>query len=199
MLLAIIIVIILGILLGYFWLPSLWISSLAEISNLLLAILLLGVGIDIGSNQDLLHKLKKLGVKVLLIPLLIAIGSIVGAIISGSLLGLPLNETSAVGAGFGWYSLSGVLLAEMYSAQLGALAFLTNVFREVLAIILIPMIAKLGADLVVIAPGGATTMDTTLPLISEAIDDPEIVVISFISGAVLSALVPILVPLLIKL
>ncbi|GAB6100362.1 lysine exporter LysO family protein [Halanaerocella petrolearia] len=199
MLISIIIVIIIGILLGHSIIPSLWIDSLSSLSTILLAFLLLGVGIDLGRNQELLHKLKEFGLKIILVPIFIALGSIIGTVLSGKLLGMPFNESSAIGAGFGWYSLSGVLLTKIYSAKLGALAFLTNVFREVIAIVLIPVMARLGAKVSIVAPGGATTMDTTLPLISKTVDQTKIVVISFISGAVLSALVPILVPLLIKL
>ena len=132
-------------------------------------------------------------------PILIALGSILGAVIGGQMLNLPFNEASAVGAGFGWYSLSGVIISKIYSSDLGALAFLTNVFRELMAIILIPLLAKLGNKILVIAPGGATTMDTTLPLITRSVKQKEIAVIAFISGAVLSSLVPVLVPLLINL
>ncbi|AGB41713.1 putative membrane protein [Halobacteroides halobius DSM 5150] len=198
MFIAIIATLILGILLGHFIMPSNLINYLSSTSTYLLAVLLFGVGIDIGGNKEVLNKLKEFGFKLLLIPILIAIGSISGAVISGKLLGLPFNEASAIGAGFGWYSLSGVLLAKIYSAKLGALAFLTNVFRELIAIILIPIMAKLGAKVSIIAPGGATTMDTTLPLISKTTNQTEIIVISFVSGAILSSLVPILVPILIE-
>jgi len=198
MLLAIMGVILLGIAAGYLTNPSFLIHNLDLLSTLCLAILLLGVGIDLGSKQEIIDKLKQMGWKVLLIPLLIAIGSIGGTSIVGIVLDLSLNESSAIGAGFGWYSLSGVILTKIYSADLGVLAFLTNVFREILAIILIPLLAKWENEIIVVAPGGATTMDTTLPLISESVVQREVVAIAFISGAVLSSLVPILVPLLIK-
>ena len=198
MLLAIIGVIIFGILTGYFTNPSYLVSNLDFISTSCLAILLLGVGIDLGSNDQVIDRLKQLGWKVLLIPLLIAVGSILGTVIVGFILDLSLNESSAIGAGFGWYSLSGVIITKIYSANLGALAFLTNVFREVFAIILIPLLAHHKNEIIVIAPGGATTMDTTLPLIAESVKQKEVVAFAFISGAVLSSLVPILVPLLIK-
>ena len=198
MLIAIIAVIIFGIVTGYLSDPDFLIHNLDFLSTFCLAVLLLGVGIDLGSNQQVINKLKKLGWKVLLIPILIAIGSIVGTSIVGVVLDLSLNESSAIGAGFGWYSLSGVILTKIYSADIGVLAFLTNVFREVFAIILIPLLAQWKNEIIVVAPGGATTMDTTLPLISESVTKKEVVAIAFISGAVLSSLVPILVPLLIK-
>jgi len=73
------------------------------------------------------------------------------------------------------------------------LAFITNVCREIIAIIIIPIIAKYIGKLESIAPAGATAMDTTLPIISKATDG-NVAVISFITGVSLSLLVPILVP-----
>ena len=198
MILGILAVIILGIVLGQFFPLDLLVNNLDSISTFCLSILLLGVGIDLGSNQQVIAKLKKLGWKVLLIPLLIAVGSIIGTMVVGVIIDLSINESSAIGAGFGWYSLSGVIISKVYQADIGVLAFLTNVFREVFAIILIPILAKWNNKMIVVAPGGATTMDTTLPLISKSVAEKEIVAVAFISGAVLSSLVPILVPILIK-
>ena len=45
-----------------------------------------------------------------------------------------------MGAGLGWYSLSGALLTRLHSPELGALAFLSNVLREILAILLMPLL-----------------------------------------------------------
>ncbi|ADL12275.1 lysine exporter LysO family protein [Acetohalobium arabaticum] len=187
-----------GILAGQFFLPQQIASILDQTTMYFLALLLLGIGIDIGQKKEVITKIKKMGWRIILVPLMIGVGSIIGAILSGWLLALPLNESSAIGAGFGWYSLSGVLITEIYDVQIGSLAFLTNVFRELLAVILIPILAKRKTSLTLIAPGGATTMDTTLPLIVKS-STSKLGIIAFISGAVLSFLVPVLVPLLIKL
>ncbi|KXS40076.1 MULTISPECIES: lysine exporter LysO family protein [unclassified Candidatus Frackibacter] len=188
-----------GILVGKFIIAPDLASNLSQMTTYFLAILLFGIGIDIGKNKDeVLSKIKQLGWKVISVPIVVAIGSIIGAVISGTFLTLPFNEASAIGAGFGWYSLSGVLITKIYDIQIGSLAFLTNVFRELLAVILIPLLAKTKGKITLIAPGGATTMDTTLPLIIQS-SSSEIGVIAFINGIVLSSLVPILVPFLIKL
>lgn len=182
-----------GVFLGRFVLPSEVISWLDSFVSVALGILVLGVGIELGQSGDVLGKIRTLGWKLVWVPLVIGIGSIGGAVVMGRFLGLPFNESSAVGAGFGWYSLSGVLLTQIYRVDTGALAFLANVFREVLAIITIPIVAKFLGNLEAIAPGGATTMDVTLPLISKTTDE-ETTIIAFVTGAVLSAVVPILVP-----
>ena len=187
-----------GALLGYWVLPVGMVGYLDQATSLALCIMLVGVGIDLGSQRQTWLRLRALGWKILLVPALVAVGSLTGAIVGGVILDLPFNEASAIGAGFGWYSLSGVLIAKIYSVETGALAFLTNVSRELLAFVLIPVLAAKLGNLVAISPGGATTMDTTLPLISKA-TDADTTVIAVVNGTVLSSLVPFLVPVLIHL
>lgn len=186
-----------GVLLGLFFLPegsALYIDPIITYS---LGVLLLGIGIDLGMSKKVV-KNASFGIGVILLPFFVAIGSVVGAISVGVLLEIPLNEAAAVGAGFGWYSFSGVFLAELHSVELGLLAFLSNIFRELLAILLCPFVAKYLGKPVSIAPGGATTMDVTLPVVKESAGDAYVVP-AFVSGAVLMGLTPILVPLLIGL
>lgn len=179
-------------------LPTAYVASLNPIAEFALGVILLGIGAEIGHNRQAWTALWRLGPRIFLIPAGIAIGSITGAALTGTLLGLPANESMAVGAGFGWYSLSGVLLAQIYNASTGALAFLSNVFRELIAVVLMPLLARRLAPAVALAPGGATTMDTTLPIIARCMGS-EAALIAFASGATLTALVPILVPILIRL
>jgi len=188
--------VIIGIFAGYFWLPESFYVLIDPITNYSLAVLLFGVGIDIGASREVLKNLKLMGWQILLIPVIIAVGSLVGSLLTGLLMGYPGNQAAAVGAGFGWYSLSGVLLSELHSAQLGSVAFLTNVFRELITVLILPFVAKYFGRMATIAPGGATTMDVTLPLVKRS-GGEAVVIPAFISGVVLTALVPILVPFLI--
>jgi len=183
-----------GILAGYFLLSGVGQAWLDPLTNYSLAVLLFGVGIDIGASREVLADLKLMGWKLLVIPVLIALGSLVGAVISGYLFGFAAGESAAVGAGFGWYSLSGVLISKLHSAELGSLAFLSNVFRELLTVMILPLVVRYFGSLAAVAPGGATTMDVTLPLVKES-GGEAVVIPAFVSGAVLSTLVQILVPL----
>ena len=180
------------------WLPDIYLNSLDTCTTAALCLLLFGVGIDLGVNKHVWRNLRHVGYRVLYIPTGIAVGSIAGALLSGVILRMPLNEAGAIGAGFGWYSLSGVLLTKIHSAEIGALAFLTNLIREMLAFIFIPLIARRISKLCTLAPGGATAMDTTLPVI-DRVAGSEIALLAFISGMVLSGLVPLLVPLIVRL
>lgn len=194
--LSIILTVVAGILSGLFIFPEAFANHIGLIIDIGLCLLLFFVGMDIGRNKEIINQIKSKGYKILLIPFGVALGSIVGSVLGGFALGLPLNESSAIGAGFGWYSLSAIVLSK-YSAEVGALAFITNVCREVFALVSIPYIAKYIGKLEAIAPAGATAMDTSLPIISKA-TDANTAVISFITGVVLSTLVPILVPILIS-
>lgn len=187
-----------GIAAGYWLLPEVMGQYLNSITTTSLYLLLFGIGIDLGRQREVWSKLWSMGWKVLLLPVLVALGSLAGAAVSGLILGLPFNESTAIGAGFGWYSLSGVLIAEIYHVETGALAFMTNVARELLTFISVPLVARYVGRFSAVAPGGATTMDTTLPLITKA-TDADMAVIAFINGSVLSTLVPLLVPFLIHL
>ncbi|MGM0601809.1 MAG: lysine exporter LysO family protein [Bacillota bacterium] len=189
--------VIIGILAGYFWLPESFYIFVEPITNYSLAVLLFGVGINIGASREVLNDLRLMGWQILLIPVIIAVGSLAGTLLTGMIMGYPGNQAAAVGAGFGWYSLSGVLLSELHSAQLGSVAFLSNVFRELLTVLILPFVAKYFGRMATIAPGGATTMDVTLPLVKQS-GGEAVVIPAFISGVVLTALVPVLVPFLIN-
>ena len=186
----------LGIGVGYFLLPSFLFSKTDIIIDIGLCLLLFFVGIDLGKQKDVFSNIKKMGFRILLVPLMIIIGSILGSIVGGFLLGMPTNESGAIGAGLGWYSLSSMILAS-YSMELSAIAFLTNVFREIIALITVPIIAKKVGFLECIAPCGATAMDTSLPIIAKATNS-KIAIVAFITGVILSLMVPILVPIMIK-
>ncbi|WP_461207901.1 LysO family transporter [Clostridium sp. DL1XJH146] len=191
------IALILGILVGNFLLGAEFLTNIDTLITISLNLLIFIVGIDIGSNKEVFGDLKKHGLKILLIPIGTIIGTLLGGIVAGLALDLPINLSLAISSGFGWYSLSGVLISKLDSSKMGAVAFLTNVFRELLAIMTIPIISKKLNKFTAIAPAGATSMDTTLPLISKYTDS-EVAVIAFVNGFILSSLVPFLVPLFYK-
>jgi len=175
--------------------PSL-VRSLDTVTTLLLGVLLFFVGVQVGGNRQAWQVVQRFGLRVLLLPLAVAAGSLAGALAAGALLRMPLTDAGAVGAGFGWYSFSAVLLSRLHSPQLGALAFLANVLRELLAMAVTPYVARHIGRIAAVAPGGATTMDVTLPIVAKAAGE-DAAVLAFLSGAVLSLLVPLLIPLLV--
>jgi uncharacterized membrane protein YbjE (DUF340 family) len=160
----------------------------------LLYVLLAVVGLGLGRTGMPGLKLQA-HPDLLVVPLATAIGSLAGGLGAGLALGLRPGPALSVAAGFGWYSLSGVILTRLDSPGLGAISFLSNLLRESAALVLIPLLARTRFPLVAIGAGGATSMDVTLPLIEKNCG-ARAVPFAIASGGILSLAVPFLVPLL---
>ena len=168
-------------------------SNLDTLIMVMLCLLLFVIGLDMSQNKSVIKEIRRIGWKMVLLPVFIAAGSILGALVAGLVAGMDVRYAMAIGAGFGWYSLSAVMLTGLVGAQIGTMALLSNIFREMLSIIIMPLVVKYCGKLAAIAPGGATTMDTTLPVVVRYAGS-EMSVISFVSGFTLSMLVIVLVP-----
>lgn len=186
--------VILGLLIGYNFQESIVfdVSILIEFG---LYLLLFFIGVDIGKNKNIMEDFKKIDKKVLLLPFVTIVASLFGGAIASLVIDLSLKESVAVSSGMGWYSFSAIELSKV-SAELGGIAFISNIFRELMAIILIPFVAKKIGAFESISIAGATAMDSVLPIINKNTSS-EIVVIAFYSGLVISFIVPILVPFLV--
>lgn len=182
----------LGILAGHYVLPAALVPRLGSYAMFVLLFVLVGIGIELGASASLVERLKRLRPQHLLLPVTSALGTLLGTAAGALGLGLGLPLGLSIGSGFGWYSLSSVLLAELLGAEIAALAFLTNVARELIAIPLIPLLVRLRLGFAAITPGGATTMDTTLAVISQVTGE-ETTLVALYHGVVLSLLVPLLV------
>jgi len=170
------------------------ISIPSNLTTILLMFLVFSVGVDIGSEEKILSKLKVNMKNILFQSILTILGSLIFGSLAIFFTNLNLKESLGASAGFGWYSLSGVMISNLYSPVLGAISFTANVIREILAIVLIPLVAKwspLGAASI----GGATSMDTMLGVISKS-TDKETTLIAFGQGVILSLSVPILITLI---
>mgnify|MGYP001023982487 FL=1 len=150
------------------------------------------MGIALGGNKDIFKNLKSVGFKILIVPAATIIGSLIGGIVCSIIFKLDIFGSLAIASGMSWYTLSAIIITPI-SSQLGAVAFLTNVFREVLAFVSIPFIAKHIGYLETIGAGAAISMDTGLPMITKNTNQ-EVAVISFISGVIISLAVTVLVP-----
>ena len=103
-----------------------------------------------------------------------------------------LTSCLAVDSGFAYYSLSSIFITEYRGAELGTIALLANIVREMITLLLAPMLAKRFGPLAPITAGGATTMDTTLPIIAQA-SGQKYVALSIYHGFVTDFSVPFLV------
>lgn len=186
-----------GILAGHFFLPEIFIDNTEHILTAGLCLLLFLVGIDIGRQGTALEDIRRNGLRILAVPFFVVLGTFAGAAAAAVLTGMALRDSEAVAAGFGWYSLAPVILSE-YSAELGAVSFLSNIMREIIAIVTIPLVAKYIGYIEACALPGAAAMDTCLPLVEKATNSTT-AVYSFVSGLVLSCIIPVLIPMIMNL
>lgn len=170
----------------------------SDLGNYLLYLLLFLVGLSVGNDRDTIRGFRQLSPRLLALPFLTIIGSMCGGVVAALLLGQSLYEMLAVSQGLAYYSLSSILITEKLGITLGAIALFSNVFRELLTLLLAPLLVKYIGPLAPIAAGGATTMDVTLPAILNA-SGKEYLVPAIYHGFVCDFSVPILVTLFIEL
>jgi uncharacterized membrane protein YbjE (DUF340 family) len=156
--------------------------------NFSLIFLLFVMGFSFGVDKEATLKLKKAGLKILVVPLAVALGSILGGLVGGLILGINVFASMAVSAGFGWYTLAGPLVGQLFGAEFGALGFTVNFLRELLTITTISLTVRID-QYAPVAFGGATTMDTTLPVIVRYCGS-EALITAFASGFALSLIAP---------
>ena len=145
-----------------------------NISMYILYALIFIVGVSMGSNRELGKMLKSATPKLLLLPLATILGSLLfSAVVALVLSQWRIVDCMAVGSGLGYYSLSSVLISQYMepalgaalAAELGTIALLTNIFRELFTIIAAPLLCRFFGPFAPIASAGATAMDVCLPVI----------------------------------
>lgn len=192
MVLLTILSLLLGLACGFFELEIPVISMLGQNSDIILYVLMFSVGISIGMHKGIVQKIKEYHIRIFIIPIGIMIGSLLGGVVCSLLFQLPLGHGTAIASGMGWYSLAGSAIGNIAGAQLGSIAFLSNLMREVFSFLLIPFLAAHLNQYACIAPAGATSEDTTLPVILKYTNE-ETVVLSVLNGVICSFFVPILI------
>ncbi len=165
----------------------------SSLSYYALCALMLSVGISIGNDTKTLKSFRTLNPRLVLLPITTIIGTLLGvALISFVLPQRSMSDCLAVGSGFGYYSLSSIFITEYKGATLGTIALLSNIMREIITLIMAPILVKHFGNLAPISAGGATTMDTTLPIITKY-SGKSFVIVSVFHGFVVDLSVPFLV------
>ena len=181
-----------GIFFGYIdILPKILLEN--DISYYILVLLVFTVGLTIGSDKRNVRIFKNFQIRILLIPISAIIGTLLFSALSSFFLkNYSIKECMAVGAGFGYYSLSSLILTQIHSSELGVIALMSNIIRESFTLLFAPLIARMFGKIAVITSGGATSMDTTLPMVSKYAGK-SYVIISVFNGVILTLLVPIII------
>ncbi|WP_300739049.1 lysine exporter LysO family protein [uncultured Alistipes sp.] len=165
----------------------------SSVSSWVLYVLMFCVGASLGNDRTLPARVRQLDRRLTLLPVATALGTLLGAALAAPLLGgCRLTDTLAVGAGFGYYSLSSIFIADLRGAELATVALLCNILREIFTLLAAPAVARRFGPLAAVSIGGATTFDTTLPVITQAAGRPYAVV-SIYHGCVMDFSVPFLV------
>ncbi|MDU5781276.1 MAG: lysine exporter LysO family protein [Pantoea sp.] len=181
-------VVVAGFLTGLTQLAFLRHASTASEYALIFLLFLVGVQLR-GSGMTLRQIL--LNRRGMLVSVVVLLSALLGGAIAAALLGLPLKAGLALASGFGWYSLSGILMTEAFGPVIGSAAFFNDLVRELTAIMLIPaLIARHRSSALGLC--GATAMDFTLPVLQRA-GGNEIVPAAIVHGFVMSLLAPLLI------
>ena len=165
-----------------------------SVSMYVLYALMLQVGISIGSNKKLKELIKSLRLKMLLVPM----ATIAGTLLFSALASLLLSQWSvfdcmAVGSGFAYYSLSSILITQFkepsiglqLATELGTIALLANIFREMMALLGAPQLAPISA-------AGVNSMDVLLPSITRY-SGKDMIPLAIFHGILIDMSVPVFV------
>ena len=162
-------------------------------SFIIIYALMFCVGISIGSDTKTLKSFRSVNPRLMMLPIMTIVGSLAGTAAASAL--LPhrhLFDCLAIGSGFGYYSLSSIFITEYKGAELGTIALLANIMREIFTLLCAPLLVKFFGKLSPISMGGATTMDTTLPIITKT-SGQDYVILSIFHGFCVDFSVPFLV------
>ena len=195
--------VVVGMLCGYFLIPH-FVADLdafeaasADWIVYSLCFMLVFVGFSMGLSDKLKVMLRGASLAVLLVPLASLIGTLLGGLVYSLLSPLSLREDLAISAGFGWYTLApGILSGAGYEVA-GAIAFLHNVLREILGIILLPLAAQHIGCIEAVTISGTAGMDVCLPIVERSCTPPTMAY-SFLCGATSCIACAVLVPLIVS-
>lgn len=183
---------VLGALVGLFELIPFNIAD-TDISFYTLCALMFCVGLGIGNDPQTIRNFRSLNPRLVFLPVMTILGTLAGAALASLVLThRTAPECMAVGAGFGYYSLSSIFITEYKGAELGTIALLSNIIREIFTLLAAPLLVRWFGNLAPISSGGATTMDTTLPIITRC-SGQEFAVVSIFHGFIVDFSVPFLV------
>lgn len=182
----------LGVLAGRLdFLPSGALELVHEASTLAVYAMLAAVGLTLGFDVRAWRILRDLKGWVVLVPLVIVIGTFLGGLAAWSMLDMSLRDVMAVAAGFGYYSLSSMLINQLADVSLGSMALVSNMVRELVTLLFAPLMARIFGGLGPLSAAGAAS-DTCLPAIIRTSGERN-TILGIFSGMVLTIAVPLFV------
>ena len=185
--------IILGLLLGIFVCPDIKESMLDTLLTISLIFLYTGAGVSLATNKIAFLYIKKLGLRIILIPLGIFVGGLISGVLMSKLLGVDFCWSVTASSTMGYYSLPGAFMTEAYGVEAGVYGFMVNIFRDIFTVTLMPVLKRIskGAP---IASGAGGCMDSMFIPVTRAVG-PELGIAGLISGTIITIFVPFWLPL----
>lgn len=176
-----------GFLMGYFLKGKL--SFPFGTSTYILVCLIFLVGVQLRNSGISLREvfLNKRG---MITGVIFTLTSLSGGALAAIILKLPITQGVAISSGFGWFSLSSVVINDAWGPMFGGVAFFNDLSREITSLFLIPLLmAKYRSSAIGIS--GATSLDISLPLIQKS-GGIEVVPLAISFGFVTNLLPPVL-------
>ena len=183
---------VLGTICGVCHLPPFDIAE-TNISYYALCALMFCVGLSVGNDPQTLNNFRSLNPRLVFLPIMTILGTLAGsAAVSLILTHRSITDCLAVGSGFGYYSLSSIFITEYKGAELGTIALLANIFREMMALLGAPLIRKYFGKLAPISAAGVNSMDVLLPSITQY-SGKDVIPIAIFHGILIDMSVPVFV------
>ena len=179
-----------GICLGYF--HAVADEYVRDISYGVLCVMLFCVGFGVGSKPAMLKRFSSLSPRLMLLPMATILGTVIACVLLSFFVNYSMASVLAIGSGFGYYSLSSILISQSIGTEAGTIALLCNIARELMVLLGAPLLLRLFGPLAPISAGGATTMDSTLPVIMRTLGE-DFVLLSMFHGFLVDFSVPFLV------
>ncbi len=171
--------------------PAAFVEIVHEASNYAVYAMLAAVGMTLGFDVRAWRILRDLKGWVALVPLMIAVGTFLGGTAAWAVLDMSFRDVMAVSAGFGYYSLSSMLINQLADVSLGSMALIANMVRELVTLLFAPLIARVFGGLGPLSAAGAAS-DTCLPAIIRTSGERN-TILGIFSGMVLTVAVPFFV------
>ena len=172
----------------------------AQMAVYVLYLLIAFVGWEFGRKQ-LSKAIANVKWQVLVLPVVTVVCSLLFAMIAGLIIGVySLGNYLALGSGLGYYSLSSMLILDYMreksgaeiAGELAAIALLTNIMREMIALLFAPWFKSRFGSYAPISAAGVTSLDVCLPVIVRCCG-AEMVPVAILHGVILEMSIPALV------
>lgn len=172
-------------------------STAGMLSNLLLQILIALVGIATGSNPRLGSILRGIRPTIVAVPVVALVATVAAGCLAGWLLPVGSADGGLAVTGMGYYSLSSMIISDLRSADMGApaamslaaIALMSNIVREILALTVIPVIGRRLGLYGSAAMCGVTSIDVTLPTLVSTFG-AEAIPVGLVNGIILEVATP---------